>query len=286
MSTPDRYIPGVPCWVDSPQTDPAAAAQFYSGLFGWEIVDVMPPGSDSQYFIGRIDGKDAGAVGSVPDDAPTDEEWQAVWNTYIWVESADETATKTVELGGSVISEPFDVPESGRMAVLADPEGAVFCLWEPGEFRGAQVVNEHGSVNFNNLNTRDVDAAKAFYGGLFGWEILDLGGGYAWTLPSYGAHLDLLNPGTTQRTKEAGAPEGFENVVATLTEIPGDQPDTPAHWGVVFAVDDAEEAASRAQELGGEVLSEPYDMPWVRQTVLRDPQGAVFVASQYVPENA
>jgi uncharacterized protein len=286
MSTPDRYIPGVPSWVDSPQSHPEAAAQFYSGLFGWDIEDVMPPDSGSHYFIGRIDGKDAAAVGSVPEGAPTDEDWKAVWNTYIWVESADAAAAKAVELGGRVISEPFDVPQAGRMAVLADPEGAVFCVWEAREHRGAEVVNEHGAVNFNNLNTRNVEAAKVFYGALFGWEILDLGGGYMWTLPGYGAHLDLLSPGTTQRIKDQGAPEGFENVVASLSEIPADQPDTPAHWGVVFAVDDAKEAASRAQELGGEVLAEPHDMPWVRQTVLRDPQGAVFVASQYMPENA
>jgi predicted enzyme related to lactoylglutathione lyase len=239
----------------------------------------MPPGSDSQYLVGRIDGKDAGAVASVPEGAPTAEEWQAVWNTYIWVESADDTAAKAIELGGRVISEPLDVQQFGRMAVLADPEGSVFCVWQAGEHRGAEVVNEHGSVNFNDLNTRDVDAARAFYGELFGWEILDLGGGYMWTLSDYGARLDLLNPGTTERIKDAGGPEGFEQVVASLTEIPADRPDTPAHWGVVFAVDDAKETAARAQELGGEVLIEPYDMPWVRQTVLRDPQGAVFVAS-------
>ncbi|HZD23100.1 MAG TPA: VOC family protein, partial [Acidimicrobiia bacterium] len=133
----------------------------------------------------------------------------------------------------------------------------------------------------------DVDGAKAFYGGLFGWDILDLGGGgRMWILPGYGAHLDVLRPGTTRDMKDSGAPEGFENVVATLTEIPADQPDTPAHWGIIFAVDDADATAATARELGGEVLTEPFDAPWVRQTVLADPQGAVFVASQFAPENA
>lgn len=286
MSTPDRYIPGVPCWTDTQQSDPAAGAEFYSGLFGWECENIMPTESGSPYFVGRIDDKDAGAVGSVPDDAPADEEWQPVWNTYVWVEGADDAAAKTTELGGKVITAPFDVPQAGRMAVLADPDSAVFCVWEAGEHRGAGIVNQHGSVNFNDLNTRDIETAEAFYGALFGWEVLDVYGDRMWTLPGYGAHLDLLNPGTTQSMREMGAPEGFEHVVASLTKIPADQPDTPAHWGVTFAVDDADTAAARAQELGGEVLTEPYDAPWVRQTVLRDPQGAVFVASQFVSEGA
>jgi hypothetical protein len=286
MSTPDRYIPGVPCWADSPQADPAAGAEFYSGLFGWECEDIMTPESGSQYFVGRIEGMDAGAIGSVPENASTDAEWQAVWNTYIWVESADDTAARATELGGSVITEPFDVQQAGRMAVLADPEGAAFCVWQAGEHRGAAVINQHGSVNFNDLSTHDIEGAMTFYGDLFGWEVLDLRGGRSWTLPGYGSHLDLLNPGTTQRLKGMGAPDGFENVVASLTETPADQPETPAHWGIVFAVDDVSAAATRTRELGGEVLTDPYDAPWVRQTVLRDPQGAVFVASQFVPENA
>jgi uncharacterized protein len=192
MPERDGYIPGVPCWADTSQPDPDAAAGFYGGLFGWEMENVLPADSDAKYFIGRIGGKDAAAVGSVPEGAPE----MAMWNTYIWVESADETASKVKDAGGSVVTEPFDIMDSGRMAVFSDPEGAVFCAWQAKEHKGSQVVNEHGSVNFNSLNTRDAEAAKSFYESVFGWGTMDVGGGFEmWTLPGYGDHLEKDNPG-------------------------------------------------------------------------------------------
>ena len=96
----------------------------------------------------------------------------AMWNTYVWVESADEVASKVRDAGGAIVMEPFDVMDAGRMAVFTDPEGAVFCAWQAKEQRGAQVVNEHGSLNFNGLNTRDPEGAKSFYGSVFGWTTL------------------------------------------------------------------------------------------------------------------
>src|SRR3954453_953520 len=138
MPERDGYIPGVPCWIDTSQPDPEAAVDFYSGLFGWELEDVMPPGSPGKYFIARIRGGDVAAVGSIPEGAPP----MAMWNTYVWVESADETASKATDAGGTVLMEPFDIMESGRMAVLADPEGAAFCVWQAKEHKGAQIVNE------------------------------------------------------------------------------------------------------------------------------------------------
>ena len=84
---------------------------------------------------------------------------------------------------------------------------------------------------------------------------------------------------------QAGAPERFEDVVATINPIPDDQPDAPAHWSVTFAVADADAAAARATELGGTVIVPPFDAPWVRMTVLADPQGATFIASRFTPEN-
>jgi predicted enzyme related to lactoylglutathione lyase len=278
----DGYIPGVPCWIDTTQADPEAAALFYVGLFGWELEDVMPPGSPGKYFIARLRGGDVAGVGSQPEGAPP----VALWNTYIWVESADEAADKVRAAGGQVVTEPFDVMESGRMAVVSDPEGAVFCVWQAKQHKGAQVVNEHGAVNFNNLGTRDPEAAKRFYGAVFGWETLDLGNFLAWTLPGYGEFLEQREPGLRERMKESGAPAGFEDVVAAINPIGDDQPDTPAHWSVTFAVDDADAAAAKAYELGGKVLVPPFDAPWVRMTVITDPQGAMFLASQFVPENA
>jgi len=170
--------------------------------------------------------------------------------------------------------------------VFADPEGAVFSVWQPNEHRGARIVNEHGSLNFNDLHTRDVDGAKSFYGSVFGWDTLSLDGGFqAWTLPGYAEHLEEKDPGLRERMVEAGAPEGFADVVASIVPIPGDQPDTPAHWGVTLAVDDSDAIAEKAKELGGNVIVPPMDAPWVRLTVIADPQGAMFTASKYVPEN-
>lgn len=281
MTEQDRYIPGVPCWVDTSQPDPAAAADFYRGLFGWDVVDVMPPGSPGSYFIARLGGGDVAAIGSQPEGAPP----AAVWNTYVWVDSADGTAEKARAAGGTVLTEPFDVFDSGRMAVLADREGAAFCAWEARGHRGATVVNEHGSLNFNVLNTRDLEGARAFYGAVFGWETLDVGGAAMWSLRAYGDFLEARTPGMRANMAEMGAPEGFETVVAGIDQIPADQPGTPAHWGVTFAVDDADETARRAAELGGTVVVAPFDAPWVRMTVITDPQGATFTASKFVPEN-
>jgi predicted enzyme related to lactoylglutathione lyase len=281
MPERDGYIPGVPCWVDTSQPDPAAAVDFYSGLFGWEFENVMPPGSPGEYFIGRIRGLDTAAVGSIPEGAPP----MAMWNTYIWVDSADETAGKVRDAGGSVLTEPFDVMDAGRMGVFADPEGAVFIAWQPKQHKGARIVNEHGSLNFNTLNTRDVEGAKDFYGAVFGWGILDLGGGSAWTLSGYGDHLEAKDPGLRERVREVGGPTGFEDVVASVLPIADDQPDTPPHWSVTFGVDDADAIAGKAIGLGGKLLAAPFDAPWVRMTVIADPQGATFIASQFVLEN-
>lgn len=282
MPERDRYIPGVPCWVDTLQPDPEAARGFYSDLFGWELENAMPPDAPGDYFIARLRGKSVAAVGSRPEEMPP----IVVWNTYVDVASADETAAKVRDAGGTVLREPFDVMDAGRMAVFADPEGAALCVWEARAHIGAQLVNEHGTVNFNTLNTRDPEGAKAFYGAVFGWRTLELGGGAEmWRLDGYGDHLEEIQPGTKEAVREAGAPAGFADVVASLVPLGDDQPETPAHWSVTFAVDDADAIAARAGELGGRVLVEPLDAPWVRTAVLADPQGATFIASRFVPEN-
>ena len=209
----------------------------------------------------------------------------AVWNTYVWVTDADETARKVRTGRGSVLMEPQDVGDAGRMAVFADPAGAAFCVWQAKQHRGAAIVNEHASLNFNELRTRDVDGAQAFYGSVFGWEVLDVGGSFMWALPGYGDFLEQRTPGMRENMAKMGAPERFEDVVASVRPITDDEPDVPAHWGVTFAVDDADAIAARAAELGGQVVVAPFDAPWVRMTVIADPHGAAFTASKFVPEN-
>jgi predicted enzyme related to lactoylglutathione lyase len=276
MTGEDRYIAGVPCWVDTAQPDPEAATKFYGELFGWEFRDVMPAESPLRYYVAHQGGGDIAAIGSQPDTTAG-----AAWNTYIWVEDADRTATKVWEAGGAVLMEPADVGDAGRMAEFADREGAAFRVWQPKQHRGAAVVNEPVSLNFNDLHTRDLKSAAAFYGAVFGWELLTYDFGSAWALPAYGDFLERRTPGMRQGMAEMGAPDRFQEVLATAVH----QPDMPPHWGVTFAVDDADAIAARAAELGATVVVPPVDAPWVRTTVITDPQGATFTANKFVPEN-
>jgi predicted enzyme related to lactoylglutathione lyase len=281
MPERDGYIPGVPCWIDTSQPDPDSARSFYGGLFGWDFEDAMPQGSPAKYFIARIRGGDVAAVGSIPEGAPA----AAMWNTYIWVDSADDAVARVRAAGGGVAMAPFDVLDAGRMAVLTDPEGAAFCVWQPRNHKGAKIVNEHGSLNFNTLVTRDPEAAEGFYGAVFGWKTLAIPAGVMWTLPGYGDHLEEKSPGLREQMAQMGAPEGFIDVVAALNPIVDGGADAAAHWSVTFAVDDVEASAAKARELGGEVVTGPVDAPWARLAVINDPQGARFIVSQFVPEN-
>lgn len=277
MPERDGYIPGVPCWADTGQADPGAAAEFYGELFGWELEDVMPAGA-GPYFVGRIRGGDVAAI-TQPEQAGD----PAAWRTYIRVERADDAAERVRAAGGAILAEPFDAGDAGRMAVFADCEGAVFRVWEPKQHKGSAIVNEHGSINFNTLHTRDTESAKAFYRAVFGWDTLELGPGMTmWTLPGYGDHLEAKTPGLREQMASVGAPPRFEDVVASAVPCEGEE---APHWSVAFAVDDADEIARRTAELGGQVLAAPFDAPWVRTTVLSDPQGAIFVASKFVAEN-
>jgi predicted enzyme related to lactoylglutathione lyase len=282
MPERSRYIPGVPCWVDSQQPDPQAALPFYTGIFGWKFENVMPAEAGGEYHMARIRGGDVAAIGSMPDGMPP----IPTWNTYVAVANADATAEKVRAAGGAVFQGPFDVMDAGRMAVVADPEGAVFCIWEAKENIGAKVVNEHGALNFNGLATRDAAAAEAFYGAVFGWKILAIPAGTFWILPGYGDHLEESTPGLHEQMEQMGAPDGFIDVVAAVEPIADGDTDTPAHWTVTFGVDDVELTAKQAAELGGTVLVAPHDAPYTRMATVQDPQGAVFIASQFVVENA
>ena len=164
MSERNGYEHGVPCWVTNLQPDPAAAAEFYAALFGWEYLE-------GGYYTARLKDRDVAAVAPLPDPSPTPD-----WITDVWVDSADETAEKARGAGGTVLAEPFDGP-SGRMAVIADPGGGVLSVTERQEAGGAQLVNEPGAWAMSRLDTPDVEGARAFYGAVFGWttEDLDMG---------------------------------------------------------------------------------------------------------------
>jgi uncharacterized protein len=281
----DGYPPGVPCWVDTAQPDPEAAAAFYGDLFGWEFEDRMPAGGPGRSFVARLRGRDVAAVGSKAPGAPP----KPVWSTYIWVESADATAAKVRENGGAVLMEPFDVLDAGRIAVCSDPTGAVFGLWQAGTLRGAQLVNEAGTWNWSDLNTRHPEGAKSFYGAVFGWEAKTVSfgefEGTMWRVPGYAEFLERFDPDLRERHAEDGVPEGFSDAIGWMLPMSPDQypDDVPPHWSVTFAVDDTDAVAARTAELGGTVLTPPFDAGVVRIAVLQDPQGAVFTASRFDP---
>lgn len=301
MPERDGYIPGVPCWVEAAEPDPEAAVEFYGDLFGWRFDNAIPTASEGAYLIARhqvasssifdvsgaVRSGDVAGVRAVPRElSPT-----ATWNTYFWVSSADEAVSRVGDAGGDVVVEPFDLENACRMALLADPEGAVFGVWEAKDHSGARLVNDPGAPVFNGLNTRDIDGARSFYGSVFGWQTGPIGGGAeGWTLPEYGDWLEREHhPGLRRQMAAAGAPTGFEDIVAAIIPVADDQPETPAHWSVTFATDDTDATAAKASELGAEVIVPPFDAPWstaeytIRLTVIRDPQGATFSASRFIP---
>jgi predicted enzyme related to lactoylglutathione lyase len=266
MSQRDDYQPGVPCWVDTLQPDPDAARAFYTGLFGWEFAGPgdMPGDPPGAYFVARLRGSDVAGVGSRPPGAPP----QPVpgWNMYVYVESADDAAGKAAEAGGAVLTEPFDALPAGRMAVLADPTGAPFCVWEPRERKGAQVVNEPGAWAMSQLATPDPERAAAFYAALFGWTTETFGAGA-------GAITMFRLPGY-----EGGEPQQpvSREVIALMA---ASQDDTPPHWSANFWDHDVDASAAKAVELGGAAVAPPFDTPVSRMAVLADPHGVTFSIS-------
>jgi uncharacterized protein len=263
VSTRDEYQPGVPCLVAAVEPDADAAVRFYAGLFGWEAESLMPPDAPGRYWLCRLDGRDVAAVVSQHGAPPPPE---PVWSTHVSVESADDAVARASAAGGSVIGEPFDSPGGGRAAVLSDPAGAVFCVWEPGARCGAQRVNEPGAWTMSLLNTPDPEGAKAFYGELFGWR----------TEP-FGDDVTLFRlPGYVGGEPQQPVPR---DVVAGMMPSDG-----PPRWSVDFWTDHAEGAAARAAELGGSVVMPPSPGGAGTTTVLADPQGAVFSVSQVKPQ--
>ena len=272
----DGYPAGVPCWIDTTQPDPRAAADFYAGLLGWDLENMMPTDSPGQYFVARKHGLDVAAISSNADGGA------ATWNTYVWVDNADETAHRVEQAGGRVLAAPFDVPGAGRMAECEDPAGATFRLWQAREHRGAQLVNAPGSWNWSNLNAPDPQGAMRFYAAVFGWEFseLDFGAGLSWMVrvPGYADFLEVRNPGVKEQHAASGAPPGFTDAIGWLQPTPSD---AKAHWSVTISVADADAVAARTSELGGTVVSGPIDVPYSRLLQITDPQGAAVTLSQF-----
>jgi predicted enzyme related to lactoylglutathione lyase len=250
MGERTQYAPGTFCWTDLTTTDQEAAKAFYGGLFGWEAED-MPVGDGAFYSMQRLRGKDVAAISPQP-PMQRDAGVPPTWNSYVSVESADAAAERAKELGATVHAPAFDVLEAGRMAVIQDPQGAFFFVWEPRQHFGAMLVNEPGALAWNELNTPDPDGAVPFYSGLFGWRIEPFEG-------SAEPYLSIKNGDRSN---------------GGIREL--NQPGVPPHWLVYFGVQDIDEALAKVEELGGSKIVGPIDIEFAKVAVVHDPQGAFF----------
>ena len=251
MGERTQYTPGTFSWADLNTTDQEAAKAFYSGLFGWEITD-MPAGEGVNYAMGAIDGKWVAAISPQPQQQ-REAGVPPAWNSYITVENVDETAARARDLGATLHAEPFDVLQAGRMAVVQDPQGAWFLLWQPRDHIGAGLVNAPGALSWNELGSPDLDGSAKFYGDLFGWK----------TTPMEGTDPPYLVISTADGHSNGGI-------------RPPAPPGTPPFWLVYFATSDIERSVARVGELGGGVLVPSTDIGIARIAVVQDPQGGVF----------
>jgi uncharacterized protein len=251
MAKRTSYLPGTPSYVDIGTPDPEAASKFYAALFGWTVNDLGEEAEAGGYRMAQIEGDDVAGIGPAQNPGPP------YWTTYFTVEDADITAKKVEAAGGRVLAPPFDVFDGGRMAVLMDPNGAAFNVWQPKASIGAYRVNEHGTLCWNELNTRNVESAKKFYADMFGWTF----------------HGDDNYVGFEVDGNGVG---GF--MPMTPDRFPAE---VPEHWLVYFAVDDVAAAHAKISELGGTPMMDPFPVPDVgTMTVASDPQGAMFAVIQ------
>lgn len=246
MNTQMETAVGKVVWHEHVSTDSAKAKDFYTQLFGWEL-ETFKPG-EADYAMIKANEQTHGGFNEPEGGAPPH------WLPYVLVEDADATADKAKAAGGSAIMDPFDVPEVGRLAILKDPQGAVFALIQPAMEGDPDSPPAHGTFIWDELTTTDVDGAKSFYGDVFGWTFRDEDmGGMTYT---------VVKRGESDIGGLMARPEGF---------------DIPTHWKVYIATDDADATVAKASELGASVIVEPTDIPEVgRFAVLEDPVGAVF----------
>ena len=268
MSERDGYEHGVPCWVDTWRDDPAPAAEFYTGIFGWEL-EGFDPSASEQYVIAKLRGRDVAAIGSPRPPAAKDA--PVGWTTYVWVDDAEEIAAKVSKAGGTVLAEPFDSLDGGLLTIIAGPEGAVLGAWQAGDHRGAELVNEPSAWSMSFLSTREPERAKEFYGAVFGWQTESFGPATMFRLPGYvGGEPQQPVP---------------RDVIATMLPLGDDAPgEVPDHWGVDFWVGDVDEVAEKTTALGGRVLSAPTAVPGtqLKQATIADPDGASLSVTQLV----
>jgi predicted enzyme related to lactoylglutathione lyase len=253
MAERTTYTPGTFCWTDLTTTDQEAAKAFYTALFGWSTND-FPVGEGAFYSIASLDGKSVAAIAPQP-PAQRDAGAPPVWNSYVSVESADAAAARAKELGAAVHADAFDVMEAGRMAVIQDPQGAYFIVWEGKDTIGAELVNAAGAFTWNDLASPDLEGSGRFYSDLFGWTIEPMEG-----MGDMPYHVIKNSVG--------GGNGGIRPVMP---------PGAPPHWAVYFGTDDLGAALARLEQLGGRKLIGPMAVGPGMVAAVQDPQGAAFM---------
>ena len=254
------HTPGTFSWPELATTDQQAAVAFYRALFGWEVNET-PIGPTEVYSTLQMRGKPVGAACTL---RPEERQMGVPphWNAYVTVANADEAVKKAESLGAKVFAPPFDVMDFGRMAVLQDPAGAVFQVWQPNTHIGAMILNEPGTLCWTELNTRDTKAAEAFYTNLFGWT------------PKHSA------PGSPMEYTEFN--NGGQPSIGMLPMNEHMPEHVPSYWMPYFQVADADAGLAKVKELGGSVMMGPTDIPKTgRFVIANDPQGAMFALFQF-----
>ena len=239
---------GAPCWVSLLVHSLQPTTEFYGGLFGWEFQ--TGPTHFGPYLRATLDGRLVAGIGESPEKLAQ----PVAWTTYLSTPDADLAAESIRADGGTVAVGPLDASdEAGRLAIVSDPDGAVFGLWQPDGLSGTGVHGEPGALAWNELVTRETSAAAKFYAAVFDLDPRQAPDGDHVTLHQGGRPL-----------------AGIEGVGDALPH------DTGARWTTYFAVADTDAAARRAGELGGRVLRGPWDARNGRVAEIADPQGAVF----------
>ncbi|MFF4506725.1 VOC family protein [Streptomyces sp. NPDC001401] len=258
MITTD-FVPGSPCWLDLGAPDVRAAAAFYGAVLGWDY-ESMGEGGEMEGGMFKKDGKTVAGLGKL-----TEEGARSAWMIYYSVTDADAT-TRTVErLGGTVRVAPMDLQDWGRMAQYSDPLGGQFAVWQPGTDKGAELVDEPGSLSWTELYTSDAAAAQEFYGGVLGWQFADM------ELPGGGGTYILITPAGLPAERMQG---GLMEVSKEALSLADGRP----YWHPVFAVADCDAAVAKVTENGGSVQMGPQDAEGVgRLAVCLDPSRADFV---------
>ncbi len=246
----ERYDDGVPSWVDMGSTDLAKSKEFYGALFSWNCPEGPPEAGG--YSVCDLGGKTVAGLGPQMNPAAPPS-----WMTYVDVDDVDASVGKVGPAGGTVLAAPMTVMDAGRMAIVADPLGAVIGMWQPNQHTGAQLANEANTYCWSELITTDVDRSKAFYKDVFGWDGEDQG-------PPGG-------PPAYTEWKVSGRSVG--GMMLKNDTMPADM---PPNWGVYFAVADIDATVDQAQELGGALFFGPADIEPGRFAVLADNVGAVF----------